>query len=270
MTQDILRALNMTCRVLFTDEFLDGTVKTDFADHLVDASLDRTVDLTTADKLIERVMGEVSFENNPESSDSWLAPRLHAALRLRRAEAADRRIWSYLAAVRYPDYVRWRFPGSSGATSSKRFIGGDRDNALSRLWWGAEMTRNGSDYRPTVGAFERQDIPNTWFALDAFHNKAAALAALRMLPTMGARPINRLSTAFNHYLTTIMLDSIAPTPLPDIEAMSEWVSGIPDADDLLSAELPTGPLEDPLDEGLIDGVESLVRRVAQEVGIALD
>ncbi len=132
------------------------------------------------------------------------------------------------------------------------------------------MTHNGGDYGPTVGAFARQDIPNTWFVLNAFHNKAAALAALRMLPGMPGRPINRLSTAFNHYLTTVMLDSVAPIPAPDLAAAEEWVAGRADPDQLVEDTFPEGPDEDPVDESLVDAVEELVRRVAREVDIPLE
>jgi len=269
MTSRDLQALNMTARVLFTEDFLAGDVNPDFADHVADLELERQVDLSGLDQVIAHAMGREAFIRSVEASDAWLAPRVHAALRLRRSEAADRRMWSWLAVVRYPEYVRWRFPGKDGSTAAKRFIGGDRDNALARLWWGAEMTRDGGDYGPTVGAFARQDIPNTWFVLNAFHNKAAALAALRMLPGMSGRPINRLSTALNHYLTTVMLDCVAPIPAPDLAAAEEWVAGRSDPDQLVEDSLPQGPEEDPVDEELIDAVESLIRRVAHEVDIPL-
>lgn len=269
MTGSHLMALATTSRVLFTDDFLAGDSHPDFKDHVVEVGLDRLVDLAALDALMGYVLVSDRFASNPESSDSWLAPRLHAALRLRRSEAADRRVWVWLAVLRYDSYVRWRWPGKNGVTARKRFIGADRDNALSRLWWGAEMTRNGSDYSAAVLAFGRQDIANTWFVLDAFHNRAAALAAMRMLPSMGARPINRLSTALNHFLTTIMLDSVAPLAGPDLVAVEEWIAGAPTGDELLQEDLPRGPLEDPVDESMIAAVEDLVRRVAAEVGITV-
>lgn len=86
---------------------------------------------------------------------------------------------------------------------------------------------------------------------------------------MGARPINRLSTALNHFLTTIMLDSVAPLPGPDLVAVEEWIAGTPIGEELLQDDLPRGPLEDPVDESMIAAVEDLVRRVAAEVGITV-
>jgi len=270
MTDSVLQAMTPASRILFTTDFLSGESRPDFSLYTVPAGLDRLVELTALDGLIDHVMSSDEFSRDPETSDSWLAPRLHAALRLRRSEAADRSIWIWLTVARYPSYVRWRFPGREGSTSSKRFIGGDRDNALSRLWWGAELTRNGADYGQVQRAFQRQDIANTWFALDAFHNRAAALAAMRMLPRLSSKAINRLSNALNHFLTTIMLDAVAPLQGPDIVAIDEWVAGSASMEDLLQGELPPGPLEDPVDTEMIDRVEDLVRRVAAEVGIDLE
>lgn len=268
MNENRLRALAMTARVLFTDDFLAGEAEPSFDEHIVDLGLDRAVDLGPLDAVVAHA---AQFDwPAREASDSWLAPRLHASLRLRRSEAADRRLWSYLAAVRHPDYVRWRFPGRDGSFSAvKRFIGADRDNAFSRLWWGAELTRNGSDYGPVVKAFERQDVPNTWFALDAFHNRALAQAAMRMLPGLDSKAINRLSTAFNHYLTTIMLDSVAPVSSPDFHALEEWLRATADPDVLLEATLPEGPQEDPVEEHHVQAAAELVRSVAAEVGIVV-
>lgn len=264
-----LKALATSSRVLLSDEFFAGNAHPDFQDHVLDAGLDRTIDLAALDATIDNAMSSADYANNPAMSDSWLSPRIHAALRLRRSEAADRRLWNWLAVVKYSGYVRWRFRQADGMTTGKRFIGGDRDNAISRLWWGAELTRDGSDYSATPRAFDRQDIPSTWFSLDAFHNRAAALAAMKILPTLGSKPINALSTAFNHYLTTIMLDSIAPMDNPDLVALEEWIAAGPDIEELLLDQLPTGPAEDPVAPGSIAAVEALVRRVATEIGLTL-
>jgi hypothetical protein len=251
------------------EDFLAGTAQPDFTEHEVDLDLGRSLDLETLDALLAAGMDR--YAERAADSDRWLAPRVHATIRLRRSEAADYRLWAWLAAVKYPDYIRWRFPGRAPSfrTPVHRFFGQDRDNGLSRLWWGAELTRNGGSYAPTVAAFERQDIPSTWFSLDAFHNRAAALAALRMLPVMGSKPINSLSQALNHYLTTIMLDAVAPMSWPDEAAMREWIGSTVEVEDLILDALPAGPQDDEVDPSAIAAVEALLRRVAIEMGIDL-
>src|SRR4051794_2874114 len=44
-------------------------------------------------------------------SDSWLAPRLHACLRLSRAQASDKGVWHWLAVALGSSYVEWRWGG---------------------------------------------------------------------------------------------------------------------------------------------------------------
>lgn len=217
------------------------------------------------------------YEEDPARSDRWLAPRLHALLRLDRKHGGDSRIWAWLATVECPEYVRWRFPGKGDeeedeakrGTALKRFLGQDRDNALSRLWWGGELCRDGGDYVPVEQAFIVQDVPNTWFSLDAFHHPACAQAALRLLPSMGSRPVNRLATAMDHVLTTIQLDVVAPALPPDTAAVTEWREQEISLEALLEEGLPEGPDESQVDPAQIDAVEALLRRVASEIDLEL-
>src|SRR5262249_1315137 len=117
----------------------------------------------------------------PAQSDAWLAPRVHATLRLTRREAADRRIWAYLATVALPDYVRWRWrdpadPGAPGAVD--RYVGGAGINALSWLWWAAELTRDGDGYGPTIRALAGSRFSPAWLELGVLHHRAAAQAVV--------------------------------------------------------------------------------------------
>jgi hypothetical protein len=245
------------------------------SDFLQPLEFDRDLPLDDVRRLLEHAMQ--SFDD-PVESDAWLAPRLHATLRLRRNEAAERGLWAWLSTVEFPDYARWRFPGKSAdeeedetkrGTPLKRFLSSGRDNALARLWWGAELFRNGDDYDPVVRAFAKQDVPNTWLSLDAVHHAAAAQAALRLLPALGSKPINRLSTALDHVLTTIQLDVLAPVEGPDTIAADEWVAARADMDDVLGDVLPRGPEETPVPEELVDAVEALLRNVAAEIQLPL-
>jgi hypothetical protein len=233
------------------------------------------VDLDGLRRLLAEAMRRSPDE--PAESDRWLAPRVHALLRLTRRQAADKRFWAWLATAECADYVRWRFPGKGDeeedldrrGTAVKRFMGQDRDNALSRLWWGAELCRAGGDYSPVVEAFVMQDVPNTWFGLNAFHHPAAVQAALRILPKLEGRPINRLASALDHTLTTVQLDVVAPAEPPDLIASEEWRRETADVDDLLDDDLPAGPDEAPPGAAQVDAVERLIRRVAADIGVKL-
>jgi hypothetical protein len=260
-------------RAQITDAFRAGDTSADTEDYLRPLDLGRDLALELVGELIATAMK--SFDEDPVLSDRWLAPRLHASLRLTRAEAAHKGMWSWLAVDLFPEYVRWRWQGRFGSdgihsgTALKRFVGGDRDNALSRLWWGAELFRDGDDYAPAVQAFVKQDVPNTWLILDAVHHPAAAQAGLRILPTLGSKPINRLSTALDHVLTTIQLDAVAPIAGPDAIAIDEWIEETPDREAVLGDELPSGPLENRVDGELIDRVDNLIREVADWIGLPL-
>lgn len=261
-------------RAQLTDAFRDGEAEPNLEDYLRPLELGRDLPLDLVGQLLAGA--RKTFTDDPAASDRWLAPRLHAAVRLTRAEAADRGFWNWLAVAEFPDYVRWRFSGRrSGAddeasgTPLKRFVGNERDHALARLWWGAELFRNGSDYGPVERAFVMQDVPNTWLILNAIHHRAAAQAALRLLPTLNSKQINRLSTALDHVLTTIQLDAVAPVEGPDVIAINDWVAEAPDPDTILADEVPAGPEEDPIDPDKVGAVEKLLRDVADSIGMPL-
>jgi Family of unknown function (DUF6339) len=269
------RTLLPTARGQLTPAFRQGLADADLGDFVQPFELDRDLRLDDVRRVVDHAMA--SFDD-PVASDAWLAPRLHAVLRLRRSEAAERGLWAWLSTVEFPDYSRWRFPGKGAdeeedetkrGTPLKRFVGSGRDNTLARLWWGAELFRDGDDYEPVVRAFAKQDVPNTWLSLDAVHHPAAAQASLKLLPALGSKPINRLSTALDHVLTTVQLDVLAPIEAPDTIAADEWVAMSANIEDILDGDLPRGPEESPVPKELVDDVEALIRRVATEIQLPL-
>jgi hypothetical protein len=267
------KTLLPSVRAQITDAFRAGESAAGTEDYARPLDLGRDLPLDLVGELLDAVRRD--YADDPPASDRWLAPRLHAALRLTRTEAADKGFWAWLAVDLFPDYVRWRFGGRAGAdgehsgTPVKRFLGGDRDHALARLWWGAELFRNGGDYSPVVRAFVMQDVPSTWLILDAVHHPAAAQAALSLLPSLGSKQINRLSTALDHVLTTIQLDAVAPVAGPDVIAIEEWVATTPDRDEILGEAIPAGPEEDPISDEMVERVEKLLRDVASSIGLPL-
>lgn len=245
--------------------FCAGKSDIDVSD--VTSSFPRDVDLQPLRNVIDHAMALP--DGSPADSDRWLAPRVHSTLRLIPREAADRRLWAYLGVVTAPDYVRWRFTENA---RRERFIGRDDTQALSRLWWGAELTRNGSDYGPTVLAFSMQDVPNQWQRLDAFHNRALAVAAVEFLSTFRGGQLATsdqvvvLAKALNHVLTTVVLDRVASGSAGSVHAWEEWLTEPVDETVFLD-ELPEGPNEDPVPEAHTAAMSALLAELADEVGL---
>ena len=245
------------------EAFRAGTARFDTSD--VTSPFARDVDLEPLRNVIAHATS--TTYGSVADSDAWLAPRVHATLRLTPREAADRRVWAYLGIVTAADYVRWRFGREA---PRERFIGRDDTQALSRLWWGAELTRNGPDYQPTVLAFGMQDVPNQWQRLDAFHNRALAVAAVEFLARFrDGRPatsdqVVALSRGLNHSLTTVVLDSVATGGSRSPAAWEEWLEETADETTFLD-ELPQGPNEDPVPADQIEAMKELLSELAGEI-----
>ncbi|PJE99175.1 hypothetical protein CUT44_06210 [Streptomyces carminius] len=182
-------------------------------------------------------------------ADAWLAPRLHATLRLTRAEAAESALWNFIALVVAPDYVVWRhLPRSRGdkkaAVTADRFCGPHYKQAFARLWWAAELFRDGEDYRPAVTACRNQDVLNTVLRLDVIDHRPTARAVTRLIEqgavTTG-REVNALATVINAAGSTLMYDVLAPDEGPDVEALRYWISEGDMAPPVSPESLPDGP-----------------------------
>lgn len=133
--------------------------------------------------------------------DRWLAPRVHWALRLTRAQAADPLMWLWVA-LRHSDHVVWRWSGEKGVIED-RWAGPVHKQAFSRLWWGGELFRDGPDYSPVVRAFVRQDLPNSYLHRPMVRCRPLALALLDVAAPSGreaevsADEVNDLARAVN-------------------------------------------------------------------------
>ncbi|OKJ90895.1 hypothetical protein AMK31_00780 [Streptomyces sp. TSRI0107] len=191
------------------------------------------------DKAMER------FDDNRTAADGWLAPRLHATLRMTRAEAGDARLWNHLAMLVAPDYVVWRHKGNEIAQSS-RFSGPHYTQCFSRLWWVAELFRDGPDYRPVEVACSVQDVLNTTLRLDVIDHRPTAQALVRVLGDLIAagkpRPgdhVNALSSAVNAAGSTLVYDVLAPDTPQLVEELQDWIAE--DAPAVPWDSLPKGP-----------------------------
>ena len=260
----VLKTLDRAARRLVTDSFLEGRSGVDFSAH--ERDFPRQVSLDALEKVLRHAMAE--FDKDPVQADRWLAPRVHAALRITRREAADRGVWAYLGLVPFIAYVRWRF----AKRAPERFFGAENNHALGRLWWGAELVRNGSEYADVVTAFRMQDVPNTWLRLDAFHQRPLAIAAVRVLGTWrnggpaSGDEVNALAKALNLELVTLAVDA----DIPDAGSPGDdgWVSSEPDATRLVADDLPTGPADKPVPEEMVLAATSLLNEIAAEIELS--
>jgi hypothetical protein len=191
------------------------------------------------DKAMER------FDDNRTAADGWLAPRLHATLRMTRAEAGDARLWNHLAMLVAPDYVVWRHKGGEIAQSS-RFSGPHYTQCFSRLWWVAELFRDGPDYRPVEVACSVQDVLNTTLRLDVIDHRPTAQALVRVLGNLIAKGkprlgdhVNALSSAVNTAGSTLVYDVLAPDAPQLVEELQDWIAE--DAPAVPWDSLPKGP-----------------------------
>ncbi|MFH8883793.1 DUF6339 family protein [Streptomyces californicus] len=199
-------------------------------------------------------------DDRPTNADAWLAPRLHATLRLTRREAADRRFWNYLALGVAPDYVVWRHTvakseGGASKVAARRFQGPAYTQAFARLWWAAELFRDGPDYAPVVTACGIQDMLNTALRIDMVDHRPTAQAMVRLMErgtVRTGREVNALVAAVNASAATLMYDVIAPDAERDGRPLREWIEAAESAPAVPRRELPIGPYEERAPERSVD------------------
>lgn len=210
------------------------------------------------------------FEERPTEADGWLSPRLHATLRMTRAEAADSRLWNFLAMIAAPDYVVWRHKGAEIAPAS-RFSGPHYTQAFARLWWAAELFRNGDDYGPVEVACSVQDVLNTTMRLDVIDHRPTAVAIIRVLEELkrsnasrlGDR-VNALSSAVNAAGSTLLYDIMAPDALVDHDALHDWIAEAASMAPVHWDRLPDGPDDGEVDDDAVQVLVPLFRELLEE------
>jgi len=124
-----------------------------------DADIVGVIDGITAEFI--KLTGQ-KIEDRP-ATDARMAEFLHRELKLTLYLAAQRKFWQYIAVVRCPQYVAWRwFNAKMNSVPKTHYIGPWHRNAFGRLWWWAEYTRDsqaGKDqYARTVRAGQSQEF----------------------------------------------------------------------------------------------------------------
>ncbi|MCC3767193.1 DUF6339 family protein [Streptomyces sp. UNOC14_S4] len=220
------------------------------------------------------------FDGRPTQADAWLAPRLHATIRMTRAEAAEPELWAFLAMVVAPDYVVWRHKGTAGKDGSSpaatvdRFFGPHYKQAFARLWWAAEMFRDGEDYRPVVVACGTQDMVNSVLRLSVIDHRPTARALVRVLENLTAvnasvlgDRMNAVSSAVNAAGSTLMYEVIAPDSRLDVEDLMAWIKAAEDEVPVDEESLPDGPNDGAVPRAAVDTLTRYFEELAAEAPI---
>lgn len=249
--------------------FRAGLEQPSFADFETSLDFGHSVDLEAVRTFIDEAMRRFT-RTESTSADVWLAPRLHYALRLSRREAGHRGMWRWLGVVFAPEYVQWRWgsPDASTATAATedRFVGADYKHALARLWWMAELFRDGPDYAPVESALKNQDIPNNLFRMDIAHHRPTVQAAVKVLDGRSGREANALAKAANSAATTLIIDTISPDFELDSAGLVRWLSE--DVDPGLYFDvLPPGPADPKVDPTAIATMVSLLGELLAEAPV---
>ncbi|MFJ9915222.1 DUF6339 family protein [Actinacidiphila glaucinigra] len=213
------------------------------------------------------------FPDDRSAADGWLAPRLHATLRMNRAEAADGALWNHLALLVAPDYVVWRHKGKE-VTPTVRFSGPHYTQAFARLWWAAELFRDGEDYRPVEIACRVQDVLNTTLRLDVMDHRPTAQAVLCIVRQLlnegtsgiGAR-VNALSAAVNAAGSTLVYDVLAPDAPIDHDALHDWILDAEDSPAVPWDRLPDGPDDGSVPRNAIDALRPFFEKLLLEAPV---
>ncbi|WP_367176779.1 DUF6339 family protein [Haloarcula rubripromontorii] len=213
MTETELQRLTEDGRRLVGEAFMKGEAT--LTDEQLDEYLEPMPDHPTAN--LERIDSAVKdvLEEGPEHKtaiDGLLAEDVHRSLDITRRTAGDPGLWHWLAVVRYPDLVRYRWEYRSEEAMREKFLGAGSDlysNALHRLWWIAELTSRGDDYSTTDVVFANQTMVNKvfdrWFA----RYQPAVRAMCDELADEPSRVIDETTRRFNHALTNVQLEGLS-------------------------------------------------------------
>ncbi len=146
-------------------------------------------------------------------------------------------------------------------------------NALSRLWWGAELVRNGPSYENVSYVFRRTRTAQWVLELDYSRYRPAPIAFVRVAEGIrdDEQPLSddrmrALSKRVNALLTLHALEAMGLHEMEeDIDL--DWYRHRPELSEITSEALPTGPQDGFVSEDAIAPLEEWFRTLA---GVSLE
>jgi Family of unknown function (DUF6339) len=143
--------------------------------------------------------------------DQLAAPLVHGALPLSRREAGQPGVWRFLALVAFPELIRHRWEARTWSTTRTRYWSpGTRpdSNAFARLWWIAELTRDGQSYALTDEVLARQPLTTPIFVRKFSSYRPAVAAFVQVMRNSTPAEIERVAKELNGRLSTLVLESL--------------------------------------------------------------
>ncbi|MDQ3264002.1 MAG: DUF6339 family protein [Myxococcota bacterium] len=138
--------------------------------------------------------------------DAHVGIRLHRLLPLSRRIARERGAWHYLTSVAYPEFVRHRFRRETGGLWTRaRFLGILQQNALARIWWVAELARDGDDYTLAEQLLSNSSFDPVFDRAFSWHPPMLR-AFVKVLTNVGTGLVEQATKDLNHALSTIAVE----------------------------------------------------------------
>jgi hypothetical protein len=165
-------------------------------------------------------------------ADIHAAVNLHQyliSIGLGRQLAGDPGMWAWIN-LSVPDWSLARWKGSTDRDAGyEPWFGNPLSNALGRLFWAAELMRNGSDYSPVFGAFLQQNVVNE-LAREIYRSRHWAVALGLLAADFDGRGSHATDREWN--VVSKVADKIAFLNRPEAAPLDEEVPAFGDDDPL--------------------------------------
>lgn len=253
------------------DSVLGGAGELDVESHLALLDDNGSVDLVLIGKILDYALQKEKTGDLDRTTtlDQWLAPRIHSALRISRRLAGDMGFWTWMVLEVGREYT-WRRWKEKDRPTMYRYTGDFKRNALARLWWFAEMSRNGQDYSPIRNVL--RDPSTAQYAMELrysmYRPAVIAFGEVAAGEELGFAALKDLSKRANAYLSLRALEAIGLDNSEDGRDR-DWWEDIPVAGELLSEAVIAGPRDCYASEDAIAQISEWFRSLVRERQVAL-
>lgn len=208
--------------ISLSDAFLASDTPSEVTSGLLASDLEdcfEGLDLGPFGELIDNT--KAVYERYSTAMDTAMVIDLHKALPISRRQASDMRFWAWLGLEYAPDFVAWRWKpnGEPPMRSRARFCGDRVRQTFSRIWWAAELTRQGDDYDLTTQLVNLPGFQDIYEALfgRAFGNYRPAMAAfIEVVGQRNERFIRNFAKQLGYAMTTTTLETMNESELKEL------------------------------------------------------